>query len=199
MNTPSPTAYTPTAKALHWLVAVAALGQLALGFWMVQLPNTGGGQAQWFNLHKSIGIVIGLVILLRLGWRLTHPAPPLPGHIPAWQRITAKIVHGSLYACLVIIPLSGFIGSSVTKYPIRFFGHPLPRWLAESPAIKEVCSQIHFAAIVVFILLIAIHVGKVLKHVLIDRDGTLHRMTWGGAPAPKANAAKELAGSKSPI
>lgn len=197
MNHPTPTAYTPTAKVLHWLVAVAAFGQLALGFWMIQLPNTGGGQAQWFNLHKSIGITVGVIILLRLGWRLTHPAPPLPESIPAWQRTTAKLVHGSLYACLVIIPLSGFVGSSVTKYPIRYFGHPLPRWAAESAAVKDVCSKIHGAAIAVFILLILIHVGKVLKHVLIDRDGTLQRMTWGGHSArTNSNAAGELVRSE---
>jgi cytochrome b561 len=196
MNNPNPSGYTSTAKLLHWLVAVAVLAQLALGFWMVQLPNTSGVQAQWFNLHKSIGITVGVVILLRLLWRLTHPAPPLPESIPAWQRTTAKIVHWSIYVCLVIIPVSGFIGSSVTKYPIRFFGTPLPRWAAESPAVKEICSRIHFAATVVLLLLIAAHVGKVLKHVLIDRDGTLSRMTWGKAPKAKDSPAGELSRAK---
>src|SRR4051812_9712903 len=174
----SPTRYTTTARVLHWVVAVTVVGQLTLGFWMKTLPNTTGVQAQWFNLHKSIGITLGCIILLRLAWRLTHPAPPLPETIPAWQRKTAKIVHALLYVCLVVIPVSGFVGSSVTKYPIKFFGHALPKWLPESPAVKELCSQIHLTAVGIFIVLAAIHIGKVLKHLLLDRDEVFSRMGW---------------------
>ena len=178
---PFPTRYTPTARALHWLVAVFVFAQLALGFWMLQIPNTPPGlQAKWFNLHKSIGLTLGVIILIRLAWRLTHPVPPLPETIPAWQRTTAKIVHVTLYVCMVVIPLSGFLGSSFTRYPIRYFGYALPRWAAESPALKELCSQVHFTAVVVFMALIAIHVGKVLKHLFVDRDGIFQRMGWGG-------------------
>lgn len=175
---PSPPQYTPLAKALHWFVAVCVFGQLTLGVWMLQIPN--GQQAKWFNLHKSIGITLGLIILLRVAWRLTHPAPPLPATIPAWQRSTAKLVHAALYVCMVVIPLSGYLGSSFTKYPIRYFGYPLPRWAAESPALKELCSEVHLAALVVFSFLIIIHIGKVLKHLLIDRDDTFQRMGWSG-------------------
>ena len=178
MNNSSPTAYTPTAKVLHWLVAVAAFGQLALGFWMIQLPNTGGGQAQWFNLHKSIGITLGLVILLRLAWRLTHRTPPLPEAISAWQRSLARFCHFALYVCMVVIPLSGYLGSSFTNYPIKYFGHTLPQWGWDSPALKERFSQVHLTAIVIFVVLIALHVAAVLKHLLIDRDGIFQRMGW---------------------
>jgi cytochrome b561 len=195
--TPSSPRYTPAARALHWIVAVSVIGQLALGFWMIDLPNTGGVQAKWFNLHKSIGIILGLVILLRLAWRLTHPAPPLPAHIPAWQRTTAKIVHAAIYACLVVIPLSGFIGSSVTRYPIRFFGYPLPRWAAESPELKELCSQVHYTAIVILIVLVVVHIGKVLKHLLIDRDDVFQRMGWQTRrKSASTRAANEPVGSK---
>jgi len=180
---PSPARYTSTAKVLHWLVAVAVLPQMALGVWMLQIPD--GQQVKWFNLHKSIGITLGVIVLLRLAWRLAHPPPPLPETIPAWQRTTAKLVHASLYVCMIVIPLSGYLGSSFTRYPVRYFGYALPRWGWESPALKELCSQVHLAAVIVFSALITIHVGKVLKHLLVDRDGIFQRMGWArrGTPA----------------
>ena len=179
MKSQFPPRYTSTAKFLHWLVAVAATAQLTLGLCMIQISATPPGpRAWWFNLHKSIGITLGVIILLRLAWRLTHPAPPLPEFIPAWQRTTAKLVHGALYVCMVVIPLSGYLGSSFTRYPILYFGHALPRWAAESPALKELCSRVHLTAVVVFITLIAIHVGKVLKHLIVDRDEVFQRMGW---------------------
>ena len=183
-----PTHYTPTAKVLHWLIAVFAIAQISLGIWMVGIPKTPPGvRASWFNLHKSIGLTLGLIILLRLSWRLTHRTPPLPGTIPAWQQTVAKLCYFGLYVCMVVIPVSGYLGSSFTNYPIKYFGHTLPSWGWDSPALKELCSQVHLTAVVVFIALIVIHVGAVLKHVLVDRDGIFQRMGWtsrgGRSPA----------------
>ncbi|MSU65528.1 MAG: cytochrome b [Opitutus sp.] len=190
-----PTHYTPTAKVLHWLVAGFAFAQLSLGTWMIQIPKSPPGvRASWFNLHKSIGLTLGLVILLRLAWRLTHRAPPLPETIPAWQRTLAKVCHFMLYVCLVVIPLSGYLGSSFTSYPIKYFGHTLPQWGWESPALKDRCSQVHLTAIVIFVVLIALHLAAVLKHLFVDRDEIFQRMGWtrrgrepgqgGSAPGP---------------
>ncbi len=174
-----PTHYTPTAKVLHWLIAVFGFAQLSLGTWMIGIPKTPPGvRASWFNLHKSIGITLGLVILLRLAWRLTHRAPPLPEAIPGWQRSLAKFCHFALYVCMVAIPLSGYLGSSFTNYPIKYFGHTLPQWGWDSPALKELCSRVHLTAIVIFVALIGLHVAAVLKHLLIDRDGIFQRMGW---------------------
>lgn len=174
-----PTHYTPTAKVLHWLIAVFAFAQLSLGVWMIGIPKSPPGvRASWFNLHKSIGITLGLVIVLRLAWRLTHPAPPLPETIPPWQRTLAKYCHFALYVCMVVIPVSGYLGSSFTNYPIKYFGHTLPQWGWDSPALKELCSQVHLTAIVTFVALIALHLAAVLKHLIIDRDGIFQRMGW---------------------
>ncbi len=178
----SPARYNGVAQLLHWLIGLAVLGQIALGWWMIGLPNTPPGyQAGWYNIHKSIGLSIALLVLLRIVWRLRHPAPVLPATLAAWQRLAARCSHALLYLCLVLMPLSGFLGSSFTKYPIKFWGMVLPRWIDPSPAAKELCSQIHYATVCLFMLLIALHIAAAIKHALAG-DGVFRRM-WPGAPA----------------
>ena len=178
----SPARYNGVAQLLHWLIGLAVLGQIALGWWMIGLPNTPPGyQAGWYNIHKSIGLSIALLVLLRIVWRLRHPAPVLPATLAAWQRLAARCSHALLYLCLVLMPLSGFLGSSFTKYPIKFWGMVLPRWIDPSPAAKELCSQIHYATVCLFMLLIALHIAAAIKHALAG-DGVFRRM-WSGAPA----------------
>ncbi len=176
--------YTATAKFLHWLIAVAVFAQISLGLWMIGIPKSPPGiRVYWFNMHKSIGITIGVLVLLRLLWRFTHPAPPLPGTVPAWQRIAAKANHILLYVCMIVMPVSGYLGSSFTKFPIIYWGMRLPHWGWESPALKELMSQVHFVTVITFITLIAIHIAGALKHLLINRDGVFQRM-WRISPGP---------------
>ena len=94
----------------------------------------------------------------------------------AWQRIAAHVSHYGLYACLITQPLSGYLGSSFTKYPILYFGHKLPHWGWDAPVLKEICSQVHFYGACVLIVLVALHVSAALKHLLVDRDGVFERM-----------------------
>ena len=176
--------YTATAKFLHWLIAIAVFAQISLGLWMIGIPKSPPGiRVYWFNMHKSIGITIGVLVLLRLLWRFTHPAPPLPGTVPAWQRIAAKANHILLYVCMIVMPVSGYLGSSFTKFPIIYWGMRLPHWGWESPALKELMSQVHFVTVITFITLIAIHIAGALKHLLINRDGVFQRM-WRISPGP---------------
>lgn len=182
MNDTQTQSYTATAKILHWLIAVAVFAQISLGLWMIGIPKAPPGvRAYWFNVHKSIGITLGVLILLRLIWRLTHRAPPLPATVPAWQRMAAKTSHVMLYVCMIVMPVSGYLGSSFTKFPIKYFGYTLPHWGWEAPALKELCSQVHLVTVTIFITLIAIHTAAALKHLLINRDGVFQRM-WPSRP-----------------
>jgi YVTN family beta-propeller protein len=169
--------YTRTAIALHWILAALVLGQLALGWSMIEIPeNPPGEQAPWFNLHKSIGLTIGLLVFLRLGWRIAHPPPRLPDSLPRWQVLAAKANHALLYACLLVMPVSGYLGSSFTKYPIKFFGTTLAHWGWDAPPLKELCSQVHYVTVWIFMALIAIHIAAALRHLLVERDGVFLRM-----------------------
>lgn len=183
-----PARYDGIAVLLHWLMAVAVLGQLALGLWMVNLPDEPRGlQAGWFNLHKSTGLLLGALVLLRLAWRATHPPPPLPAAVPRWKRHAAAVTHRLLYLCLLVAPLSGFLGSSFSPYPIRFFGTPLPRWIGPWEAGKEWMSALHLAAVTLLAALVLLHVAGALAHAL-RRDGVFSRM----APvSPRSRARQE--------
>lgn len=172
------TSYTRVAVVLHWLLAAALLYQLALGWWMIGLPEEGGVQRGWFNWHKSIGIVIGVVVLLRLSWRIAHPAPS-HAMLPPWQRRAARLNHALLYVCMLLIPLSGYLGSSFSGYPVRFFGIVLPAWAQAWPAGKQFMSGLHYAAIWCFMALLALHVAAALWH-WRRRDGVAARMAWPG-------------------
>lgn len=187
--------YTRTAIVLHWLIAACVFCQITLGLWMIGIPKSPPGiRAWWFNVHKSIGITLFVLILVRVLWRLAHRAPPLPLTVPQWQRIAAKTSHMLLYICMIVMPVSGYLGSSFTKYPILYFGMRLPHWGWDAPALKELCSQVHLATVIVFITLIAIHITAALKHRLIDRDGVFERMfAWPRAVGDGAEADARVA------
>src|SRR5215217_9665047 len=86
--------YTRIAIFLHWLIAIAVFAQIGLGLWMIGIPKSPPGiRAYWFNVHKSIGLTIAVLVLLRLAWRLAHRPPALPGTLAAWQRTAARISH----------------------------------------------------------------------------------------------------------
>lgn len=183
--------YDRVAITLHWLIALALLAQIALGWWMIGIPKEPVGvRAYWFNLHKSIGIVLGLLALARLAWRLTHRPPPLPDSVPAWQRRAAATSHALLYACLILMPVAGFLGSTFSGFPIRFFGIAFTGWGWKIPALKDFFSLVHLVTAWVFCGLIALHVAAAFKH-LLARDGVFGRM-WP-APAPAQRLAPDSA------
>ena len=174
--------YDKVLVALHWLLALALIGQLLLGLWMVDLPKEPPGyRGGWFNVHKSIGLVIAVFIVWRMGWRITHPAPAAVNAPGTWQHIVSKLNHGLMYVCMVAMPVSGFIGSNFSQYPIKFFGYPLPRLFEPQPDMKELLSEVHELFAFLFMALIALHLAAVVWHVLVKRDGLLQRMRWGRA------------------
>ena len=77
---------------------------------------------------------------------------------------------------MIVLPLSGYLGSSFTKYPIRYFGVTLPHWGWDAPGLKELCSQVHFYTVCVFATLIVLHISAALKHRFVDKDGVFERM-----------------------
>ena len=162
---------------LHWVLAIALIAQWGLGNWMVDLPKEPPGyRAGWFNLHKSIGLVMGLVILWRMGWRLTHSIPAPLEATSQLQRLAARLTHGLLYVCMLAMPVSGFLSSSFSNYPVKFFGFALPRLFDPQPDLKSILAEVHESVAFVFAGLVALHLLAVAWHVLVKRDGLLQRM-----------------------
>ena len=167
--------YDRFSVTLHWLMAALVLGQIALGLWMTGLPKDGSGlRAAWFNVHKSWGMVLGLLIVLRLAWALLRPRVAALPQARSMQVLAAS-AHRLLYALMLVMPLSGFLGSVFSGYPIRFFGLALPKLAQRWDAGKELMSGVHQWSAWALVLLIALHVAAfayhqfVLKHALIQR------------------------------
>jgi cytochrome b561 len=174
---PPSTRYSTPSIVLHWLVGVALLAQILFGFMLDDIaPRGTPARAGVINLHKSIGIVLGLAVLLRLWWRLTHRPPPWPPSMPPWQQRVAVWTHRGLYACMVLMPLAGTVASNFSKHGIRFFGIAIKPLGPDLPAVYAFFNGLHVATGIVFTALIAVHVAAALKHVLVDRDEVFSRM-----------------------
>ncbi|HXX83962.1 MAG TPA: cytochrome b [Casimicrobiaceae bacterium] len=174
--------YTTTAIVLHWIIAVAVIGQVAMGWWMQEIPKVPfGPRANAFNLHKSIGMTVLMIMAVRLAWRASHRPPSLP-EMPPWQARAARVNHWVLYVCLFVQPLTGYLGSAVSGYPVLYFGLALPAWAPKSIFLKDLLSLVHLVDSCVLAAAIAIHIAAALKHQLVDQDHLLRRMwPWRAA------------------
>lgn len=167
--------YLPSVIVLHWLLAVLLVGMLALGWYMMSIEREPG--ADWyFDLHKSIGLIAAALILVRIVLRLRHRPAPLPNTTPAWQRLSSAATHWLLYLCMAILPVTGYIGASLGKKGISFFGSRLPAWAAANHDIAEYFFSIHSITVWILAVLISLHLLAGLKHLIIDRDGIFQRM-----------------------
>lgn len=179
--------YTTTAITLHWLIAVLLVGQFAFGFLLEDIPRGTPARGIYVNLHKSTGILIGLLILLRIFWRLTHAPPALPLTIPAWRRLAARSSHVMLYLCMLSMPLSGYLGSNFSRHGIKFFNAIfLPPWGPDDKTWYALFNRTHQVTALVLAAFVILHLLAVAKHVLIDRDRLLLRM-W---PSPRLSGVR---------
>ncbi|MGB4108117.1 MAG: cytochrome b/b6 domain-containing protein [Alphaproteobacteria bacterium] len=165
------------AKAFHWVLAILILWLLSVGFAMVGIPP-GPGKLWIYALHKSFGILILVLMIGRLLWRQISPRPdPLPTH-KTWEDTLARTVHFGLYACVFLMPLSGWIMSSAGGFPAEFFGlFALPAIVPKNEAIFELTRNIHGFTAWSILALLALHFAGAFKHHFIDKDETLQRMT----------------------
>lgn len=168
--------YTKTAVLLHWLIAALLLVEVAQGWLMQEIPKQPPGlRADQFNLHKSFGLLLLAFVLVRLGWRLLHRPPPMLG--ARWQLRAAKINHTILYVAMLALPLSGYLGSVYSGYPIKWFGITLPAWGSANPAIKDWMSSVHLAVSWILVISTALHIAGAFKHELAG-ERVFARMAW---------------------
>lgn len=172
---------------MHWAIAAAVIGLVALGWWMQTIPKQPVGfRADAYNLHKSIGLAALLLMAARLAWRASHRPPALPP-LPRWQAKAAGAVHALLYAVMFIDALSGYLGSATSGYPVKFFGWVLPSWAGTHDAVKEACSLVHLISNWVLVSIIGIHVVATFYHQWVLHDDLLWRM-WPVGDRPRRRA-----------
>ncbi|MDO9599975.1 MAG: cytochrome b [Azoarcus sp.] len=174
--------YTRTAIALHWLIALCLIGSFALGTYMTDL-SLSPRKLELYSWHKWAGVSIFLLVLIRLGWRLGHPPPPLPASMPAVLRAAAHFTHIALYVLMIAIPLSGWLMSSAKGVQTVWFGIvPLPDLLTKNADLGKQLESLHFLLNYTMAVLVFTHIGAALKHHFIDRDDILRRMLPGRRP-----------------
>jgi cytochrome b561 len=167
--------YAPTAVALHWLVAALIAFMATLGWYMVSIEDDPGADT-WFDLHKSVGIVEFVLVLSRALWRLGHAPAQLPASVPRWEVLAAAVVHRLLYAGMILLPITGFLGASYTRSGVVFFGLKLPAWRAPDHDTAEAFFAVHKTIVWIMVGLVAVHTLAALKHAFIDRDRVFRRM-----------------------
>ncbi len=188
----SPQRYGVVAMALHWLIAVMIIGMLIGGLIMGDLDPAGPGllgmsKFEIYQLHKSFGITVLLLSLLRLAWRLANPVPPMPANMKTWERIAARVTHWGFYFLMIAIPLSGWamVSASPWGIPTVIFGlfewpHIAPLTAVEDKeAVEHLFYEIHEYLAFGAIALLGLHIAAAGKHALVLKDGVVGRMVPG--------------------
>ena len=174
--------YSGFAKLLHWLSALTVVGMFALGLWMMELSYYDPWYRAAPDIHKSIGIALALVTLIRLIYRFAVPHPSaLPGHSPS-VRMAAKAVHGAVYLLLLVMFISGYLITTAQGDPLVVFGGYLeiPSVYSGMDNLEDKAGEVHEIAAFTLIGLAVLHAAAALKHHFIDKDDTLLRMIRRG-------------------
>ncbi|MFT5574532.1 MAG: cytochrome b561/polyisoprenoid-binding protein YceI [Bermanella sp.] len=201
------TRYTRIAIGLHWLIAVAIITNLILGCWMSDAINHTASRDSAFRVfqwHKSIGLTILLLSVLRLTWRILNPPPPLPKTIPPWEQRAAAWTHSAFYTLMIGVPLSGWLyvssqwrGDAALTIPTLWFEwFEVPHLFglneashAQRQSIASISLEAHEVLVWCFLLLLLLHIGAALRHQFVLKDKSLVRILpqriKSQAPQPK--------------
>jgi cytochrome b561 len=182
----SATRYGWASQVFHWAVALLVVAALCIGWTAARYPREDPLHEAWMVLHKSVGLSVLLVTLLRLSWLLRSPAPPLAATLKPWERRAARWVHRLLYGVLIAMPLSGMLLSQAVGKPIGFFGlFDLPQLIVFDPAVPPaqrlpvIAGAVMHKVVFIWPLygLLAFHLAGIAKHAVLDRDpDALRRM-----------------------
>jgi len=168
--------YGSVAQAFHWIIVLLVLAQFVIGVDAHGMPVS-LLRLKLLTLHKSIGVTVFALVVLRLAWRMYSPAPPLPANMSAWQRLVAHLSHGLLYGLLLVLPLIGWIASSASNLTVRwFFLFNLPNPVNPDPALASFAKGLHMTLAWLLLALVCLHVAAAFWHEFKLKDGVLRRM-----------------------
>ncbi len=166
------------ARLFHWLIFLVVVGMLIAGSFLDSLPD-GTFKALILGLHKSTGVVLLLLVLLRLCWRLINPKPRDLG-ANLFENKLGHLMHVFLYILLILQPIIGIVMSQISGYPVKVYGlFTLSAFFGQNPGLGKVLVETHSVIATLLAISIVIHVAAALKHHYIDRNRTLLRMVVG--------------------
>jgi cytochrome b561 len=171
---------------LHWTIAaLVLLVQVPAGITMVSV-DPGTVQNVFYNIHKTNGIVIFLLAVVRLGWRVSQPVPGYAPDMPVWQARLARTTHALLYIVLFAMPITGFLYTAMGGFPVPFFMvYDLSQLVPENKPVAEVFKYSHLTLQFVLYATVILHVAGALQHYFVRKDGVLRRMLSPTAPLPE--------------
>lgn len=194
-----PTKYSKVAVLLHWLIAIGVFFMFALGWFMVDLPREAPKQSSYdifelgiytlelgkelsprsfyFNLHKSIGVLLFGLIMLRLFWRIITRPPAMLNTYKAWEVKLATAAHHLLYLLMLAIPITGILMATSSKYGLKWFGIKIIAGL-DNKEMRDIFLGAHEFTGTLILVVLALHIAGALKHKFIDGDETMSRMTF---------------------
>ncbi len=167
--------YTPLAQQMHWITAVLVFALIAIAWSMQSMDQLNPRREFLFDVHKSLGLTVWLLVVARLIWRFRHPAPALRQGMPRWIKILSTMSHSFLYVLFFLMPISGFTTSSAGGHGVHFWGIPLPN-LPHDEAIAKLGATAHVLGSYVVYALVSLHLFATAWHVFVRRDGILQRM-----------------------
>jgi cytochrome b561 len=183
MNVPVQDRYDRIAVMLHWVLAAALLAQISFGWLLGEFERNTPARASAINWHKSSGLILALLVLLRLLWRQRHKPPAYPAGMDRRALRAARAGHLLLYVCMVGLPLSGYLASNFSRHGINFLNQlRLPPWGPDDKVTYALLNGTHDVLAYVFSALVAGHILIALYHARIARDGLFSRMTFGSRP-----------------
>jgi cytochrome b561 len=169
--------YTRVAIWIHWIIALAILTNIGLAEFTEDLSRE--ARTPYMDVHKALGITILFLSLGRLGWRLGHKPPPLPAHMPGWQRVISGVSHALFYVLMIGLPIGGWLWMSTYPAPISYFGlfnvPMLP--VAGQEALGDMLHEGHEIGGKIMLGLVVLHLLAVAKHHLVDKHNLLARMS----------------------
>ena len=167
------------AKLLHWVVAVLVFAQIAVG-WAAVNWRLSPTKLDLFVWHKSTGMLILVLMVVRMAWRLANVTPLLPVAMRPLERRAAQSSHLLLYLLLFLLPMTGWIVNAAANVPFRVFWLiPLPAIVEPDKAMADAAARTHFVLGVALSLLLAVHIGAALRHHFLKHDNVLARMLPG--------------------
>jgi cytochrome b561 len=179
-------AWGTLARGFHWTVAALIFAQFALGKIADEWPRS-PTKVDLFVWHKSTGILILTIVVLRLAWRAATRTPDPPADSSRLERRAAAASHALLYVVMIAMPLSGWVINSAANFPLKLFWLvPLPAITPPGKDLQELAEAVHGALAWTLAALVAVHVAAALWHHFIRRDDVLTRMLRGPRPAGMA-------------
>jgi cytochrome b561 len=186
MDRPTDRRYTSTAQTLHWLIALLIVLQFGLAKMAAHLP-LGMRKLSLLAEHKSVGMTLLILAVVRLAWRFTHAPPPLPAQMPRVEQWLAKASHFSFYVILFAMPLSGWLMSSAKNYSVSWFGwFTWPNLIGKNEAAFNFLRSTHDALSYVLFSIAILHILAALKHHFWNKDDVLLRMLPFTKPEKKS-------------